>query len=62
MPNQDRKRSDYVITLSEEQAQRLAEIAEARGQTADQVLLDALDRFIQTEKQSQLPPAKAGGL
>jgi hypothetical protein len=52
VPNQPRKRSDYLLALTEEQFERFEEIANSRQQSVEQVLLDALDEFIQHEKEN----------
>lgn len=52
MPNTKRKRSDYRLELNEEQFEAFSKIAKTRGQSIEWVVLEALDRFIEIEKQS----------
>ena len=56
MPNKKRKRSEYQFELSSEQLEAFLEIAAKEDRPLEDVILGALDRFIETEKQScQVP-------
>jgi hypothetical protein len=56
MPNKKRKRSDYQFELSSGQLEAFLEIALKEDRPIEDVILGALDRFIETEKQSCQPP------
>ena len=56
MSNKVRKRSDYRLELNEEQFESFARIAKKRGQSIEWVVLEALDKYIETEKQSCQSP------
>jgi hypothetical protein len=56
MPNKNRKRSDYRLELDAKQFEAFSKIAKTKGQSVEEAVLEALDRFIETEKQiCQLP-------
>ena len=56
MPNKQRKRSEYQFELSKRQLEAFLEIALKEDRPLEDVILGALDRFIETEKQScQVP-------
>jgi hypothetical protein len=52
MPNNKRKRSEYQFELSRRQLEAFLEIALKEDRPLEEVILGALDRFIETEKQS----------
>jgi hypothetical protein len=52
MPNKNRKRSNYVFTLSNELVDAFLELAKNRDEPLEQIILAALDKYIETEKLS----------
>jgi hypothetical protein len=56
MPNKKRKRSDYRLELDAKQLEAFSKIAKTKGQSVEEAVLTALDRFIEIEQQTcQLP-------
>jgi hypothetical protein len=51
MPNKKRKRSNYYLELDAEQLEMFTQLAKTKGQSVEEVVLSALDRFIESEKQ-----------
>ena len=52
MPNKKRKRSDYQFELSSGQLEAFLEIALKEDRPLEEVILGALDKYIESEKQS----------
>ncbi len=52
MPNIERQRSEYVYTLSPQQMAQLTEIAFRRDQPLLFVVMEAIDQYIEREKNS----------
>ena len=55
MPNKKRKRSEFVLTLSDEQHRAFLKLAMKMDKSLEQVVLEAIDQYIETEKQTWKP-------
>jgi hypothetical protein len=56
MTNNQRERSEYQFQLSDRQLAAFLEIAAKEDMPLEDVILGALDKYIETEKQSCRPP------
>ena len=56
MSNKQRKHSEYEFQLSDSQLEAFLEIAAKEDRPLEEVILGALDKYIQTEKQSCQQP------
>jgi hypothetical protein len=54
MPNIERKRSEFVYNLSNQQMEALVEIAFCADRPLLEVVMEAIDRYIEQEKNSCL--------
>jgi hypothetical protein len=52
MPSNKRKRSEYQFELSKRQLEAFLEIALKEDRPLEEVILGALDKYIESEKQS----------
>jgi hypothetical protein len=52
MPSKQRKRSEYQFELSKRQLEAFLEIALKEDRPLEEVILGALDKYIESEKQS----------
>jgi hypothetical protein len=52
MPNNQRERSEYQFQLSDRQLAAFLEIAAKEDRPLEEVILGALDKYIETEKQT----------
>ena len=52
MPNTQRERSEYVYNLSREQMEQLVEIALRQDRPVLDVIMEAVDQYIEREKKS----------
>lgn len=51
MPNQIRKRSNYLLALTEDQFERCLKLSKERQQSVEDLVLEAIDEFIERQKQ-----------
>jgi hypothetical protein len=61
MSNKKRKRSEYQFELSTRQLEAFLEIALKQDRPLEEVILGALDRFIETENKHAKPTKTGGG-